>query len=223
MSSTTISDIINVVSKDSTTTKSSTATQTLGKEDFMQLLIAQLKNQDPLDPMENTDFVAQLAQFSTLEQLTNMNTEIQTQGVNQMTLGYAQSVSMIGKEVIAQSGDAVTVSGDTATLNYELTDDAQTVYISIYDRNGNLVDSIEESNKTPGMNKTTWDCSNMEKGDYTFQVSAADASGNSVTASTRMSGTVTAVHFKNNSITLTVNGQELALNDIVSVEQQNDK
>lgn len=217
MSNTITNDISNVVGTSST---KSTTTTALGKDDFMKLLLAQLKNQNPLNPMDGTDFAVQLAQFSSLEQLTNLNTEIKTQGVNQMTLGYAQSVNMIGKEVIAQSGNSVNVAGDTANLNYNLTGDAQTVYISIYDQNGQLVDSIEDGNKTSGQNKTTWDCRNMAEGNYTFQVSGSDANGDSVTATPMLTGTVTAVHFKNNSITVTVNGQELALSDILSVEQQ---
>ena len=92
---TTISNgLENVVSSSSTTLASSTTS--LGKDDFMKLLLAQLKNQDPLNPMDGTQFSAQLAQFSSLEQLSNMATELKTQGVNQMTLGYAQSVNMIG-------------------------------------------------------------------------------------------------------------------------------
>ena len=92
----------NVTGKTSTTTQTQTAqAKLLGKDDFMKLLLAQLKNQDPLNPMDGTDFTAQLAQFSSLEQLSNLNTELKVQSVNQMTLGYAQSVNMIGKEVVA--------------------------------------------------------------------------------------------------------------------------
>ena len=203
------------------TSTSSTAktTKILGKDDFMKLLLAQLKNQNPLNPMDGTDFAAQLAQFSSLEQLTNLNTQLETQGLNQMTLGYAQSVNMIGKEVAIQNANTITVDGSTADISYQLAKDAKTVTISIYDQSGNLVQTIDDTAKTKGINKTVWNCSGVDKGNYTFAVSAADASGNSVTADTLSSGTVTAVHFKNNAITLTVNGQELALSDVVSVTQ----
>lgn len=207
----------NVVGTSSSSTTSST--KTMGKDDFMKLLLAQLKNQDPLKPMDGTDFAVQLAQFSSLEQLNNMNTEIKNQGINQMTLGYAQSVNMIGKEVIAQKGNTIQVDGATADVNYQLASDAATVTISIFDENGKFVKAIEETGKEAGLNKSTWDCSSVPAGNYTFQVSAADATGKSVTASTLVTGLVTAAHFKNNSISLTVNGQELALSDVVSIKQ----
>lgn len=211
------SGLENVVGTSTTTTTNSTTN--LGKNDFMKLLLAQLKNQDPLEPMQSTEFASQLAQYSSLEQLTNMNTELKTQGVNQMTLGYTQSVNMIGKEAIVQNGNTITVDGATAGVNYQLASDAAAVAISIYNENGTLVKTIEGTGKTAGLNTTTWDCSSVPKGSYTFQVSATDIAGKNVTAGTMVSGLVTAAHFKNNNITLTVNGKEVALSDIVSIKQ----
>jgi flagellar basal-body rod modification protein FlgD len=215
--STVANGLENVVGTSSSSTTSSTTS--LGKEDFMKLLLAQLKNQDPLEPMEGTEFSAQLAQFSSLEQLTNMNTELATQGVNQMTMGYTQSVNMIGKEAIVQNGNTIKVDGSTAELNYRLGSDAAEVVISIFNENGSQVKTIEGTGLTAGLNTTTLDCSDLTAGNYTFQVSAADLSGKSVTADTMISGLVTAAHFKNNTISLTVNGKEVALSDIVSIKQ----
>ncbi|MCL2669799.1 MAG: hypothetical protein FWE89_03850 [Syntrophaceae bacterium] len=89
----------------STASTSSSSTSTLGKDEFLKLLVAQLKNQDPLNPTDSTTFTSQLAEFSSLEQLTNLNTELKNQSLNQMTLGYAQSASMIGKEVLVEWSD----------------------------------------------------------------------------------------------------------------------
>ncbi|MCE5284116.1 MAG: hypothetical protein LLG93_18685 [Deltaproteobacteria bacterium] len=214
--STVTNGLENVVGTSSSSTTSST--KSLGKEDFMKLLLAQLKNQDPLEPMGGTEFATQLAQFSSLEQLTNMNTELANQGVNQMTMGYAQSVNMIGKEAIVRNGNAITADG-MVDLNYQLASDASSVSISIYDESGSLVKTIEGTGLTAGLNTTTLDCTDMAKGNYTFLVSATDISGQSVTASTMISGLVTAAHFKNNTISLTVNGKEVALSDVVSIKQ----
>jgi len=211
--------IANIVSTTGTTSTQATQTKTMGKDDFMKLLLAQLKNQDPLNPMSNTDFAAQLAQFSSLEQLTNLNTEIQTQGVNQMTLGYAQSANMVGKEVITNSGNAITANGSTVDLNYSLDKDAQSVTISILDQSGNVVKTWNEASQKAGTNTVTWDSSNVTKGDYTFQVAAKDSQGQAVSTSTMTTGLVTAVNFKNNQISAIVNGQEIPLSNIVEIKQ----
>jgi flagellar basal-body rod modification protein FlgD len=221
MMSTTISNVasgLGNVSGTSTSTATG-STANIGKDDFMKLLLAQLKNQDPLKPMEGTEFAVQLAQFSSLEQLSNMNTELKNQGLNQMTLGYAQSVNMIGKEVIAQKGNTIHVDGAATDVNYQLANDASTVTVSIFDENGKLIKKIEETGKESGLNKTTWDSSSVPAGNYSFQIAASDITGKNVPADTLVSGLVTAAHFKNNNISLTVNGQELALSDVVSIKQ----
>ncbi|MCE5264248.1 MAG: flagellar hook assembly protein FlgD [Deltaproteobacteria bacterium] len=218
MSTNAISNYESLLGQTGTTSSSQTATKTVGKDEFMKLLLAQLKNQDPLNPMDGTDFAAQLAQFSSLEQLTNLNTTLETQSVNQMTLGYAQSVNMIGKEVVANAGNTITATGQTASLNYQLASDAQSVTITILDKNGRLVKTWDESAKSAGMNHTTWDCSGVERGDYTYQVTAKDSFSSAVTAQTLTTGVVSAVHFRSNQILVTVNGREVPLSNIIEIK-----
>jgi flagellar basal-body rod modification protein FlgD len=216
----TTSGLENIIGTTGTTGAQSQTSnmKSVGKDEFMKLLLAQLKNQDPLEPMKGTDFAAQLAQFSSLEQLTNLNDTLETQSVNQMMLGYSQSVNMIGKEAVANSGNTIVANGQTAELNYNLAKDAQNVTISIMDKNGKLIKTWDESAKTAGMNSATWDCSGVEQGGYTYQVSATDSLGASVTADTMTTGMVTAVHFRSNQILITINGIEVPLSDIVEVK-----
>ncbi len=84
-----------------------TTSQELGKDDFLKLLLAQLANQDPTNPMENTEFIAQMAQFSSLEQMTNMSTEFTK--LASMITG-SEAVSTLGKTVDIEAGEQ-TVSG----------------------------------------------------------------------------------------------------------------
>jgi flagellar basal-body rod modification protein FlgD len=172
-----------------------------------------------MNPMDGSDFAAQLAQFSSLEQLTNLNAEVKAQSVNQMTLGYAQSVNMIGKEVVANSGNSVTANGRPIDISYNLANDAEIVTISVIDKNGKVVKSWTETNQKTGMNKTIWDCSNAEMGEYTYQINAIDKLGNTVSAGTMTTGTVSAVHFRNNQILATVNGREIPLSDIIEIKK----
>jgi len=225
MATNTISGLENIVSQTGATTNQGQTSnmKSVGKDEFMKLLLAQLKNQNPLEPMDGTDFAAQLAQFSSLEQLKNLNTTLETQSVNQMTLGYAQSVNMIGKEAVTNSGNTVTANGQTTELNYSLAKDAQTVTISIMDKDGKLVKSWDESARTAGMNSATWDCSGVEKGDYFYQIAARDSFGAPVAAETMTTGVVTAVHFRSNQILVTLNGREVPLSAISEVRDPGNK
>ena len=117
-SSTGINNNAPTTSQTSTTSNSGSTPSVLGKDEFLKLLVAQLQNQDPLNPSDSTEFTSQLAEFSSLEQLTNLNAELKTQSLNQMTLGYAQSASMIGKEVAIEWGDTVGI-GTVTAVHYE--------------------------------------------------------------------------------------------------------
>lgn len=215
------SGIENIVSQTGAAGNKSQASsmKSVGKDEFMKLLLAQLKNQDPLKPMDGTDFAAQLAQFSSLEQLRNLNSTLETHSVNQMTLGYAQSVNMIGKAAVANSGNSVMANGETAEVTYRLASAAQTVAISILDKNGSLVKTWDESAKPAGMNRATWDSTGVEKGVYSYQITATDSFGAPVTAETMTTGVVTAVHFRSNQILVTLNGQEVPLSDIREIKK----
>ncbi|OPY93136.1 MAG: Basal-body rod modification protein FlgD [Syntrophaceae bacterium PtaU1.Bin231] len=210
---------INAVGSSATSSASSskTATKSLGKDDFLKMLLAQLKNQDPLKPLDGTEFAVQLAQFSSLEQLNNMNSELKNLGVYQMTQGNAQAVSLIGKEITALQSGSFRVEGTSANLSYRLSQDAGRVTVKIYDLTGKLVDTIESTDQKAGLQTLQWNAGRFGKGDYTYEVSALDAAGNAVTADTMMTGTVTAVQFKDKTVYLTVNGQEIAFNNVVSV------
>jgi len=90
-----------------------TANQQLGKDDFLKLLLTQLSNQDPTSPMQNTEFIAQMAQFSSLEQMTNMNSEFTKLA---SSLSSSEAVSVIGKTVELNNGDMnVTGTVEAAT------------------------------------------------------------------------------------------------------------
>ncbi|MDQ5988346.1 MAG: hypothetical protein CSYNP_04106 [Syntrophus sp. SKADARSKE-3] len=203
----------------SSVTGSTTNNKTLAKDDFLKMLLAQLKNQDPLKPVDGTDFTAQLAQFTSLEQLTNMSTEMKNMSLALSSGLNTQSVYLIGKEVTADSGNNIQVSGASTSLSYSLGGDAKQVSVSIYDENGTLVDVLDYENQGKGMNNVTWNTANVAKGNYTFEVKATDVQGHDITVQTLVSGIVTDVQFKNSSIYLTVNGQEIPFSSIVSVKK----
>ncbi len=195
-------------------------TSTMGKDDFLKMMIAQLQNQDPLNPLDGTDFTAQLAQFSSLEQLYNLNTQLETANLYQSSLNNAQAVSLVGKEVTAR-GNSVTVEGAPVDLAYTLSGDAGKVTIKIYDKGGTLVDTLEPGldGQKEGENSVTWDCSDVASGTYTFEVSAVSANGSFVASDTVITGRVTGVTFMEGAPFLCVNGQTVSFGSVLSVNE----
>ena len=103
-------------------TRDSNRTSVIGQDAFFKMLIAQLKNQDPTNPQGGTEFAVQLAQFASLERLTNLNATLTSQNQNVMNLISAQSVNLIGKEVTARMFDGKTestINGQVTAVNFK--------------------------------------------------------------------------------------------------------
>ncbi len=211
-----LEDIVKATSHKTTVTTQ----KTLGKDEFLKMLLAQLKNQDPLQPMQGTEFAAQLAQFSSLEQLSNLTSEIKNQSLSMTTMAHAQAVGMIGKDVILSDSSSLVADGKPLEVIYALDKDAQSVTVSISDKDGKLVKTISAAEQKAGQNSITWNMGADTKGDYTFQVVAKDIDGNEVVAKPLSQGTVTAVQFKQNEIYVVVNGQELPFSSVTSISQK---
>ncbi len=195
---------------------SSTSKNVLGKDEFLKMLIAQLKHQDPLNPMDGTAFTAQLAQFSSLEQLQNLNTKFETFTTQQQSLGNSQTVNLIGREVTAK-GNTITADGSAKTLSYSLAGNAASGIVRIYNSYGEQVDAVAFKSQSQGMNSVTWN--SASSGTYTFDVTAVDSKGNSVSADALMQGEVTGVTFRDGAAYLTVGGKEIAYSSVVSVKK----
>ena len=149
----------------------------LGKNDFLKLLVAQLQAQNPLDPQSAEDFSAQLAQFSSLEQLTNVNENLKQIESFEQAVNNASLVNLIGKNVDSP-GDRINYNtGETKTLNFSLSADAAQVEVDVFDSTGNKVTTLTLSNQTAGNNQALWNGNDgtgkpVQPGAYTFQVKA---------------------------------------------------
>jgi flagellar basal-body rod modification protein FlgD len=108
------------------------AGSTLGKDDFLKLLVTQLQHQDPMNPMDDKDFMGQMAQFSSLEQITNLVTATETMGFSSQV---TQSVSLIGHEVGFTREDGTTGSGVASAVSID---------------NGNILITVGSEQVAPG-------------------------------------------------------------------------
>ncbi len=216
----TTTDVINAVNSNPRTPKN-----TLGKQDFLNLLVSQMQNQDPLDPMKGTEFAAQLAQFSSLEQLTNLNTtmtsSVDANAVLTQSINNGLSATFIGKDVRA-GVDTFQYTGDgDAKIGYDLPSEAKTVTVKIYDSNGTLVKTMN-ADTDKGQNSLTWDGtsdnnSHVAAGKYSFKVEAVGMDGKALDASKYVFGNISGVRFKAEGTVFVIDGMEIALGNILEI------
>jgi flagellar basal-body rod modification protein FlgD len=198
--------------------------KTLDKDDFLFLLVTQLKSQDPLKPMDSTEFTAQLAQFNSLEQLRNINSSLETLQLYEASMNNAQAVSFIGKHVTVSGNGIEVASGNADPMPFTLAGDAQGVFLAVYDSEGNLVRTIEQSAMAAGEHSVQWDGKDSEgtqvpDGQYTFEVTAVDENDAAVSVSPFMVGRVTGVVFKNGVTCVVVNNQEIPIGRVVKINE----
>ncbi len=205
--------------------KAATSQGTLSKDQFLKLLIEQLKHQDPLSPMQNTEFTSQMAQFSQLEQLYNVNTSLGTMAQASVSANNAQSLSLIGKEVKAAGNSIEVKNGAASDMAFNLPEAASDASVTVSDAKGNVVATIDAGAKASGDNTVAWDGRDaagqpVASGTYTFSVNAHNLAGNSITASTYMRGVVKSVSIQNGVSYLNLgNNIKIQLGDVMEVSQ----
>ncbi len=218
---------VSLTSAPASTSSPSTATNAaepnaIGRNAFLNLLIAQLEHQNPLSPMENTEFTAQLAQFSVLEQMEAMNSSLGALLSSQEALGGMQATGFIGKEIRA-AGNAIGVrQGETPSVSYTLDADSTHVNIRIANDAGHIVRTITEVNQSAGEHTIPWngrgDLGNaLPDGTYHITVGATDGAGEAVDADTMMQGIVEGIEFEQNRPLLLVGGSRLEFSSVLSV------
>lgn len=194
----------------------------LGKSDFLNLLVTQLQFQDPLNPMDSADFTAQLAQFSSLEQLTNMNSQLTELTATQTALKNSQSVAYIGRTVLSNGNFTQITDSLAEPLQVTLAAPAAEVFISVYDTTGALRSTFSAADMAGGRGTIEWagtdrDNNPLPDGNYRFEVAAVDGAGNEIGASPMSSGRVSGVAFNNGEAALVVNGHSIRMNDVIEV------
>jgi flagellar basal-body rod modification protein FlgD len=216
--------MIDAVASTTTTSGSAAMKQATGmnKDDFLTLFITQLKNQDPMNPMDGTEFIGQLAQLTQVEQAYNTNSNL-TKLIAMMNDSSAlSSVSYVGKEVTAAGSEVALTSGGTANLSYVLPQKAEQVVVEIKDSSGSTVRTLTQGQTAAGAASLVWDGKNdagtaLPSGTYTFAVKGADSSGNTFSCDTRTGGKVDGVSFAGSAPVLMVGGLKIPFSSLLSV------
>ena len=203
--------------------------QELDRDDFLQLLITKLQYQDPLSPMEDSDFVAQLAQFSNLEQMNNLSDGIRESNqigfLQTQSLNNVMASGLIGREIAATfSGETgVNISEENEpSIAYSTEQYASEITFIIRDVNGIEVATLLEENVSPGNGIIQWDGLNADgdrvpDGFYTVEAIGKTASGEEFTPSLPLVGVVESVSFRDGAAFFNISGFEIGLGSVLAI------
>ncbi len=198
----------------------------MDKNDFLKLFVEQLKNQDPMNPMENYEVASQLAQYSSLEQLVNVNDNFKKFLDLTSMNAYFQGINLIGKN-IEYSGDKISydpAKDESIKIKFDLKENSPKVNINIYDENDNYVKSLTLDNASVGENSVEWDGKNKEgqqvaKGIYKYEVIGFNSEGEQVEYEPYGKGIVDSIKYdkEKSEALIKVNNDEVDITSISNV------
>jgi len=209
-----------------TSMESESAKNTIDKDGFMTLLIQQMKHQDPMNPQDSSEFSAQLAQFSTLEEMQNLNslTEqgIEIDAVLAQSINNTMASNLVGTEVKAAGNEIKIADGDAGAVSFDLGNVGSDVEISIMDSSGNVIRTIEKSNLSSGEHSIEWDAEDkhgntITNGTYSVEVKAVDSDGIKTDVVPYIIGTVDAVRYESSGAVLIVDGMRVEFGNVIEV------
>lgn len=225
--STIIPGISNSAAHDAApSTVTPTGNAALGKDQFLQILVAQLQNQDPTQPQDSSAFVAELAQFSSLEAQQNSVTDLDALMVGQATANSTAATSFIGKEINFTGGNVNWDGTKVVNATVTVPSGADKLTVAVADPNGNVIRTLQLGSESAGDVKVTWD-GRDNAGDivvpaqYTLSTAAFDANGNAVPSNLSTSGVVTGVQFQGGVPYLQVGSSVVQMSNVTSINERN--
>ena len=192
-------------------------------DNFLQLLTKQLQNQDPLSPMDATQFTSQLVQFSTVEQAIRSNTKLDRLVEVISSSAQTSALQYIDSTVDTDTRVARLPQQGEATFAYSLSKAAKEVRIAVLDADGNVVRETV-GNRAAGANSFAWDGKGSDGGRepagiYRIEITAVDDAGGAIPVETRASGTVTGVSTVDGRLTLTIGSASIPVEAVTAVRR----
>lgn len=202
-------------------TDTSGRNRAMGKDDFLNLLVTQLKNQDPLNPSDPTEFTAQLAQYSSLEQLYNINDSMQGIGNLEEEFGRMSALYLIDKQVIAES-DELNYTGEPVEIGFRFSDSVENAVVAVKGENGQIIDTREVMQPGDENHFFQWDGTDQNgepvaEGSYFLEVTGTTGEGKEVQGASLVESRVTGVDFSDSAQTLMTTTGRVSLSEIIRV------
>ena len=169
---------------------------------FLKLLVTQLQNQDPMNPMDNAQMTSQMAQISTVSGIEKLNTSVESLSTSFLQMQALQGASLVGKEVIVKGDQLTTAEGVTGGL-YQIDSAADHVKVEVLNKAGVVVDSFSDGAQSSGRHEFSWDGASKvaDTSGYRFRITATSGS-TTLTSSALMRDTVDAVNTTGSALTL---------------------
>ena len=221
-------NVQDIVNQTATANQPSTAdrigSNKLGKDEFLKLMLAQLANQDPTKPQDSQAFAAQLAQFSSVEQLENANRRLDDILLAQASSTQSAATGLVGKDASYRTDQVQLTADGSLTSGAWLHGDATDVKVKFL-QNGTVVRTMDVGAHGAGQLNFTWngrkdDGGTAAAGTYEIRIEAKNDKGEPVEVETRASGFVRGVAFENGSPELLIGDQRVAMSQIVEINQR---
>jgi flagellar basal-body rod modification protein FlgD len=214
--------VTSVTSGNNTYSTTTAATDEMGMNQFMNLLVTQIQNQDPFSPMDNQQFISQLTQFTSLEQLQKINDSLGENMTVSQSLNNTLLLDLVGRRATVPGSRFAVQDGEVSPLKVQAAAGG-TATITVKNAAGQVVSTYDRQ-VTAGWDDVTWnghlaDGSVAADGDYTYEISMVDRSGNPVTTATYVTAMVDSLRFENGIAKVTVAGVEYYVSEIAQVSR----
>ena len=191
----------------------------VSKLDFMTLLVAQIQNQDPMSPMDNSEFTAQMTQFTMLEELETLNSKMDANILMSQSLNNTAMLGLVGRDVTVD-GNYLTVSDGEVSKNIISCEGPGTAEVNVLDESGNVVAAFSKVVST-GANDISWDGLDedgeaLPDGSYSLEASVTNGDVD-VSFGMMSTGSVDSLRYEDGVAVVTVNGQEYYVSEIYEV------
>jgi len=197
----------------------------MGRDAFLKLLVAQLKNQDPLNPTDSKEMITQLSQLTSVDQLQQISARMQSLEVATMAMSNGQVTQFVGRNIEANTSSVTLNDSQNAVATFSLASRAENVTVTFRNSDGDVIRTISAGGMFPGQRSVTWDGldeggNRMPAGRYSMSVSATASGGAPVPVETKITGAVGSVSYENGYPELIVGNARVLLGDVTSIASE---